>query len=72
MTPSFKKKPKALEYELHFHQLSINIERTGSIRVELGITLLGSESTCASEERILEQIAKHTQNIRRTLSSDPA
>lgn len=68
----FKKKPKALDYESHFHQLSFNIEWIGSIGVELGITLLGSESTCASAERILEQIVKHTQNIQRTLSSDPA
>jgi hypothetical protein len=71
-TKFLKKNPKALDYESHFHQLSINIERTGSIGVELGITLLGSESTCAYAERILEQIVKHTQDIRRTLSSDPA
>jgi hypothetical protein len=72
MAPILEKKPKVLDYEPHFHQLSINIERTGSIGVELGNSSLGSGSTCASAERIPEQTIKHTQNIRRKLSSDPA
>jgi hypothetical protein len=62
----FKKKTKALDYESHFHQLSINIEWTGSIGAELRISLPGSGSTCASAGRILEQIVKHTQNIPQT------
>jgi hypothetical protein len=65
ITMSFKK-PKAIDYEPHFHQPYTIIERTGSIEVELRISLPGSGSTCASAERILERKVKHTQNIRRT------
>jgi hypothetical protein len=63
ITTSFKK-TKAIAHESWIHQLNIIIEWTGSIEVELKISLPGSGCTCVSAERILEQKVKHTQYIR--------